>query len=63
MRSSIEALPTISFDLGGVATQNESFATGGTIFSQGDIAETRGLSANSFRWRLESLETPQPTGE
>jgi CRP/FNR family transcriptional regulator, cyclic AMP receptor protein len=40
MRSSIEALPKISFGLGGVATLNESFATGGTIFSQGDIAET-----------------------
>jgi CRP/FNR family cyclic AMP-dependent transcriptional regulator len=40
MRSSIEALPKISFDLGGVATLNESFATGGTIFSQGDVAET-----------------------
>jgi CRP/FNR family transcriptional regulator, cyclic AMP receptor protein len=39
-RERIEALPKISFDLGGVATLNESFATGGTIFSQGDIAET-----------------------
>jgi CRP/FNR family transcriptional regulator, cyclic AMP receptor protein len=39
-RPSIAALPKISFDLGGVATLNESFATGGTIFSQGDIAET-----------------------
>ncbi len=28
------------FDLAGVVTLNESFATGGTIFSQGDIAET-----------------------
>jgi CRP/FNR family transcriptional regulator, cyclic AMP receptor protein len=34
------ALPKISFDLGGVATLNESFATGGTIFIQGDTAET-----------------------
>ncbi|MGB7435659.1 MAG: Crp/Fnr family transcriptional regulator [Candidatus Acidiferrum sp.] len=40
MRPSIEALPKISFDLGGLATLNEGFATGGTIFSQGDIADT-----------------------
>ncbi|MGB2621993.1 MAG: Crp/Fnr family transcriptional regulator [Candidatus Acidiferrum sp.] len=40
MRPSIEALPKISFDLGGVATLNESFETGGTIFSQGDRADT-----------------------
>jgi CRP/FNR family transcriptional regulator, cyclic AMP receptor protein len=40
MRSNIEALPKISFDLGGVVTRNESFAAAGTIFSQGDIAET-----------------------
>src|SRR5229473_1778774 len=40
VRSNIEALPAISFDLAGVVTLNESFATGGTIFSQGDIAET-----------------------
>jgi CRP/FNR family cyclic AMP-dependent transcriptional regulator len=40
MRSNIDALPAISFDLAGVVTLNESFATGGTIFSQGDIAET-----------------------
>ena len=40
MRSNIEALPKISFDLGGMVTLNESFATGGTIFSQGDIAES-----------------------
>ena len=40
IRSKIEAPPKISFDLGGVVTLNESFATGGTIFSQGDIAET-----------------------
>ena len=40
MRSNVEAPPTISFDLGGVVTQNESFATAGTIFSQGEIAET-----------------------
>jgi len=40
MRSNIDAPPVISFDLGGVVTLNESFATGGTIFSQGDIAET-----------------------
>jgi len=40
MKSNIEALPKISFDLGGMVTLNESFATGGTIFSQGDIADT-----------------------
>jgi CRP/FNR family cyclic AMP-dependent transcriptional regulator len=40
MKSNIEALPKISFDLGGMVRLNESFATGGTIFSQGDIAET-----------------------
>ena len=40
MRSNIEALPKISFDLGGVVTLSESFATAGTIFSQGEIAET-----------------------
>jgi CRP-like cAMP-binding protein len=40
MRSNIEALPKISFDLGAVVTQDESFAAGGTIFSQGDTAET-----------------------
>jgi CRP/FNR family transcriptional regulator, cyclic AMP receptor protein len=38
--SSIEALPKISFDLDRVVTLSESFAPGGTIFSQGDIAET-----------------------
>jgi CRP/FNR family transcriptional regulator, cyclic AMP receptor protein len=40
MRSNIEALPKISFDLDGVVALNESFAPGGTIFSQGDIAKT-----------------------
>jgi CRP-like cAMP-binding protein len=40
MRSNIEAPPRISFDLSGVVTLNESFAPGGTIFSQGDVAET-----------------------
>jgi CRP/FNR family cyclic AMP-dependent transcriptional regulator len=40
MRSKIEAPPKISFDLAGVVTLNESFAPGGTIFSQGDTAET-----------------------
>lgn len=40
MRPSIEVPPQISFDLSRVVTLNESFATGGTIFSQGDIAET-----------------------
>jgi CRP/FNR family cyclic AMP-dependent transcriptional regulator len=40
MRPKIEAPPKISFDLSGVVTLNESFAPGGTIFSQGDVAET-----------------------
>ena len=40
MRSNIEALPKISFDLGGVVSLNQSFAPAGTIFSQGDTAET-----------------------
>lgn len=40
MRSNLEALPRISFDFVGVVTLNESFATGETIFSQDDIAET-----------------------
>jgi len=40
MGSNLEALPKISFDFAGVATLNESFATGETIFSQDDIAET-----------------------
>jgi CRP/FNR family transcriptional regulator, cyclic AMP receptor protein len=34
------APPKISFDLTGVATFQESFATGGTIFSQGDCGDT-----------------------
>jgi CRP/FNR family cyclic AMP-dependent transcriptional regulator len=38
--SNIEAPPKISFDLGGVVTLNKSFATGETIFTQGDFAET-----------------------
>ena len=40
MKSNIEALPKISFNLGGVVTLKKSFATGETIFSQGDTAET-----------------------
>ncbi|MGC1485388.1 MAG: hypothetical protein WA789_16465, partial [Candidatus Acidiferrum sp.] len=40
MRSNLEAPPKISFDLSGVVTLHESFAPGGTIFSQGDVAET-----------------------
>ncbi|HWY42138.1 MAG TPA: Crp/Fnr family transcriptional regulator [Candidatus Sulfotelmatobacter sp.] len=40
MRSNREALPKISFDLGGLVTLNESFATGEAIFNRGDIAET-----------------------
>jgi CRP-like cAMP-binding protein len=40
MRSNVEALPRISFDLTGVVALSESFARGGTIFSQGDVAET-----------------------
>jgi CRP-like cAMP-binding protein len=37
---SIEALPKISFDFSGAVTLDESFGTGETIFSQGDLAET-----------------------
>jgi len=40
LRSKVKALPKISFDLGGVVTLDESFAAGGTIFSQGDTANT-----------------------
>ena len=40
MRSNIEFPPKISFDLGALVTLNKSFAPGGTIFSEGDIAET-----------------------
>jgi CRP-like cAMP-binding protein len=40
MRSNIEAPPKISFDLEGLVKLNKSFAPGGTIFCQGDIAET-----------------------
>src|SRR6266850_6413091 len=40
VRSSIEAPPKISFDLSGVVTRNQSFATGATIFSQSDFAGT-----------------------
>jgi CRP/FNR family cyclic AMP-dependent transcriptional regulator len=40
MRSGIEALPKSSFDLSRVVTLNKSFATGETIFCQGDFAGT-----------------------
>ncbi|MGB6667222.1 MAG: Crp/Fnr family transcriptional regulator [Candidatus Acidiferrum sp.] len=40
MRSNIQVPPKISFDLGGVVKVNKSFAPGGTIFSEGDVAET-----------------------
>jgi len=40
MRSSTEALPKISLDLGGVVTRKASFGTGAIIFSQGASAET-----------------------
>ena len=40
MRSNIKALPKISFDLDGLVALNKSFALGGTVFSEGDIAET-----------------------
>jgi CRP/FNR family cyclic AMP-dependent transcriptional regulator len=40
MRSKMATPPKISFDLVGVATLYERFATGRTIFYQGDIAET-----------------------
>jgi CRP/FNR family cyclic AMP-dependent transcriptional regulator len=40
MSPSIKAPPKISFDLAGVVTLDKNFATGRTIFSQGDIAKT-----------------------
>jgi CRP/FNR family cyclic AMP-dependent transcriptional regulator len=40
MRSRLKTPPHISFDLDGLVALNRSFATGGTIFSEGDIAET-----------------------
>jgi CRP/FNR family cyclic AMP-dependent transcriptional regulator len=40
MRSNIEAPPRISFNFAGVVTLNKGFATGETIFSEGDTAET-----------------------
>src|SRR5271154_6968844 len=40
MRSNMVPPPKISFNLVGVATLYERFVTGGTIFYQGDIAET-----------------------
>jgi CRP/FNR family transcriptional regulator, cyclic AMP receptor protein len=40
MKSNIEALPKISFDLGRVFRLNKSFATEETIFSEGDTAGT-----------------------
>ena len=39
-KSNISGSPKISFDLTGVVTLNESFGTGGIIFSRGDIAKT-----------------------
>jgi CRP/FNR family cyclic AMP-dependent transcriptional regulator len=40
MKSNIEFPPKISFDLDALVTLNKSFAPGGTIFSEGDIAQT-----------------------
>lgn len=40
MRFNTKAPPKISFDLAGVITLNKRFATGTTIYSRGDIAET-----------------------
>ena len=40
MKSRMEALPKISFDLGGVVTRKASFGAGAIIFSQGDLAGT-----------------------
>jgi CRP/FNR family cyclic AMP-dependent transcriptional regulator len=40
MQFNMKAPPKISFDLAGVVTLNKRFATGTTIFSHGDIAET-----------------------
>jgi CRP/FNR family transcriptional regulator, cyclic AMP receptor protein len=40
MSSNRKALPAIPFDLAGVVTTDQRFARSGTIFSQGDMAET-----------------------
>jgi CRP/FNR family transcriptional regulator, cyclic AMP receptor protein len=40
VRSNTKDAPRISFDFAGVTTAYESFAAGGTIFSQGEIGET-----------------------
>src|ERR1700719_1209552 len=40
MKSNLEAPPAISLDFTGMVTRNESFSTAGTIFSQGEVAET-----------------------
>jgi CRP/FNR family transcriptional regulator, cyclic AMP receptor protein len=40
MRSNPKVPPKISFDLDGLVALNKSFAPGGTIFREGDIAET-----------------------
>jgi|SRR5271167_1837160 len=40
VRSNIDAPPRISFNFAGVVALNESFATGETIFSEGDTAKT-----------------------
>jgi CRP/FNR family transcriptional regulator, cyclic AMP receptor protein len=40
MRSKLKALPKISFDLDGLVARDKSFATGATIFSQGEAAAT-----------------------
>jgi CRP/FNR family cyclic AMP-dependent transcriptional regulator len=40
MRSKRQTPPHISFDLDGLVALNKSFAPGGAIFSEGDIAET-----------------------
>jgi CRP/FNR family cyclic AMP-dependent transcriptional regulator len=40
MKSNMATPPKISFNLRGVATLYERFATGGAIFYQGDVAET-----------------------
>jgi CRP-like cAMP-binding protein len=40
LRSDLDAPPRISFHFAGLVTRNESFATGETIFCEGDSAET-----------------------
>ncbi len=59
MKSNIEALPKISFDLGAVATLNKSFAAGETIYSHGDTADTL-MYIQTGRVKLSVASTTHP---